>query len=75
PIPPIHFAHAIADLPHDTLHAKAAEITNALHHLRHSNAQMLPFADNGDQDCKDAVVENLQVIARMNERMALLKAE
>lgn len=75
PISAADFALAIADLPLDTLHAKAAEIENSMRHLRSSNAQMLPFADDGDQDCKDAVFENLQVIGRMNERIDLLRAE
>jgi len=75
PISAADFALAISDLPLDTLHAKAAEIENSMRHLRSSNAQMLPFADNGDQDCKDAVFENLQVIGRMNERIDLLRAE
>ncbi|KAH0159720.1 hypothetical protein KCU67_g6994, partial [Aureobasidium melanogenum] len=36
---------------------------------------MVPFADDGDQDCKDAMYENLVVISRMNERIELLRAE
>lgn len=75
PISAADFALAIADLPLDSLHAKAAEIENSMRHLHSSNAQMLPFADDGDQDCKDAMFENLQVIGRMKERMELLRAE
>jgi len=36
---------------------------------------MLPFADEGDQDCKEAMFENLGVIGRMNERVGLIKTE
>ncbi|EMD01264.1 hypothetical protein BAUCODRAFT_567208 [Baudoinia panamericana UAMH 10762] len=75
PISPTAFALAIHDLPLDTLHSKAAEITNSIMHLRHSNEQMLPFAEEGDNECREAMFENLQVIARMNERIGLLKAE
>jgi hypothetical protein len=75
PITPEQFTRAIHDLPVDTLHAKAAEIQNSINHLRHSNEQMLPFADEGDQDCKEAMFENLTVIGRMNERIELLKRE
>ncbi|OBW69260.1 MAG: Uncharacterized protein AUREO_006960 [Aureobasidium pullulans] len=46
-----------------------------MNHLRSSNEQMVPFADEGDQDCKDAMYENLIVINRMNERIELLRAE
>jgi hypothetical protein len=75
PIDPARFAAALESLPLDALHAKAAEIRNSISHLRHSNEQMLPFADEGDQDCKDAMFENLTVIGRMNARLGLLKDE
>ncbi len=59
------------------------EIRNSIAHLDYSNEQLKPFADgtdpsaNGrpDQDCIDAIKENEIVIARMQERIALLKAE
>ncbi|KAK4560310.1 hypothetical protein LTR86_005504 [Recurvomyces mirabilis] len=75
PIDPARFAMALESLPLDALHSKAAEIRNSILHLRHSNEQMMPFADEGDQDCKDAMFENLTVIGRMNTRVQLLKAE
>ena len=75
PIDPARFALALESLPLDSLHAKAAEIRNSIGHLKSSNEQMLPFADQGDQDCKEAMFENLTVIGRMNERIALLRAE
>lgn len=36
---------------------------------------MLPFAEEGDDDCREAMFENLSVIGRLNERIGLLKAE
>jgi len=75
PIDPTRFAEALEGLPIDSLHAKAAEIRNSQTHLRHSNEQMLPFAEEGDQDCKDAMFENLAVIGRMNQRVELIRAE
>ncbi|KAH8778170.1 hypothetical protein BGZ57DRAFT_223094 [Hyaloscypha finlandica] len=83
PISPARFAAAIKDLPFSSLHLKAMEIRNNIAHLDYSNEQLKPFADgtdlssNGhpDQDCIDAIKENEIVIARMQERIALLKAE
>jgi hypothetical protein len=83
PISPPRFAAALKDLPLSTLHLKAMEIRNSVAHLDYSNEQLKPFADgtdpsaNGrpDQDCIDAIKENEIVIARMQERIALLKAE
>lgn len=74
-IDPLRFAAALPALPLDALHAKAAELQNSLQHLRLSNAQMLPFADAGDQDCKEAMFENLAVMGRMNERVAMIRVE
>jgi hypothetical protein len=83
PISPARFAAALKDLPLSTLHLKAMEIRNSIAHLDYSNEQLKPFADgtepsaNGhpDQDCIEAIKENEIVIARMQERIALLKAE
>ncbi|KAK1091469.1 hypothetical protein LTR48_006245 [Friedmanniomyces endolithicus] len=75
PIDPSRFAAALEELPLDTLHSKAAEIRNSITRLRESNEQMMPFADEGDAECREAMFENLQVIGRMNGRMGLLKAE
>lgn len=75
PIDPLRFAEALETLPLDALHAKAAELQNSMSQLRSSNLQMAPFADEGDQDCKDAMFENLGVITRMHHRVDLIKAE
>lgn len=74
-ISPARFADALTTLPLDALYAKAAELRNSILHLRHSNEQMLPFADQGDADCREAMFENLGVIGRMNERLGLVRRE
>ncbi|KAJ8606989.1 hypothetical protein MRB53_040586 [Persea americana] len=75
PIDPARFASALVDLPADALFAKIEELKNSITHLHSSNQEMLPFAEAGDQDCKDAMFENLGVIARVNERIELIKKE
>lgn len=75
PITPALFAEALKDLPLDTLHTKAAELQNSISHLKSSNAQLQPLADEGDEDCKLAVEENLEVVGRMRERVELCKKE
>ncbi|KAI5206635.1 hypothetical protein E4T42_04461 [Aureobasidium subglaciale] len=75
PIDRVRFAEALESLPIDALHSKVAELRNNMDHLRFSNEQMVPFADEGDQDCKDAMYENLIVINRMNERIEMIRAE
>ena len=75
PISPARFAQALEALPLDALHAKAAELSNSIAHLKSSNEQMLTFADEGDDVCREAMFENLTVIGRMNERISLLRAE
>ncbi|QIX01709.1 hypothetical protein AMS68_007226 [Peltaster fructicola] len=75
PIDPARFAEALQDLPVDALYSKVSELANSIAHLHSSNQQMLPFAEEGDQDCKDAMFENLGVIGRMNQRIQLIKSE
>ncbi|KAI9828598.1 MAG: hypothetical protein M1826_005980 [Phylliscum demangeonii] len=76
PITPLAFAAAIKDLPLGNLHLKAAELQNSINHLRYSNAQLQAVADDDDsEDCHQAIQENQAVIGRMEERVALLRAE
>jgi hypothetical protein len=49
PIDRVRFAEALESLPLDALHSKVAELRNSMNHLRSSNEQMMPFADQGDQ--------------------------
>lgn len=75
PITPAAFAEAIKELTLPSLHAKAAELRNSIYHLRRSNVQLQPFADEGDRDCAEAIRENEEVMARMEDRIELLKLE
>ncbi|KKA30124.1 hypothetical protein TD95_002006 [Thielaviopsis punctulata] len=77
PITPERFAAAIVDLNQSTLYLKVLEIRNSIAHLLSSNAQLEPFArgDPPDDVCADAIRENEEVIARMHERIALIRAE
>ena len=75
PISPARFAAALSSLPLPNLHLKAAELNNSIAHLEYSNLQLQPLAEEGDRDCREAVEENRGTIARMKERIELLKAE
>ncbi|ROV94588.1 hypothetical protein VPNG_09191 [Cytospora leucostoma] len=87
PISPGRFAEAIRDLSAASLHLKTLEIRNSLAHLAYSNSQLRPFAEGTlasldatgpgqpDPDCVDAMRENELVMARMRERLGLVRAE
>ncbi|KAF4929761.1 hypothetical protein CGCVW01_v001253 [Colletotrichum viniferum] len=90
PISPTRFAAALKDLSLPTLHLKVLEIRNSILHLHYSNAQLKPFAEGlattldaaidaaagrPDPDCVEAIRENEAVIARMEERVAIIRAE
>lgn len=69
------------------MHLKVLELRNSIAHLDYSNEQLRPFAEgreavlsssspaHPDQDCIDAIRENEAVISRMQERIALVRAE
>ncbi|MCJ1364588.1 hypothetical protein MMC16_003701 [Acarospora aff. strigata] len=75
PISHERFALALVDLPLSNLHLKASEFRNSISHLLSSNQQLQPFADEGDQDCVDAIRENEEVLVRLRERIELLRRE
>jgi len=75
PISPTRFASALAELPVGSLYAKAAELRNSLTHLKSSNEQLLPFSQEGDKDCADAIKENEETMERMQDRVLLLQQE
>lgn len=87
PITPARFAEAIKDLSLTTLHLKVLELRNSIAHLDYSNEQLRPFAEGTaegaassppgepDPDCADAIRENEAVVARMQERIGLVRAE
>lgn len=87
PITPARFAEAIKELPASSLALKVLELRNSIAHLDYSNEELKPFAEGRvptlgsssdnvpDQDCIDAITENEAVIARMQERIELIKVE
>lgn len=88
PITPTRFAAALKELSIPLLHLKVLELRNSIAHLDYSNEQLRPFADGTeavlsssspapqpDQDCIDAIAENEAVIARMLERIDLVRKE
>jgi hypothetical protein len=75
PISPTRFREAISDLPLSSLYAKASELRNSIAHLNSSNEQLLPYARDGDKDCKEAILENEEVIQRMQDRILMLQVE
>lgn len=89
PISPTRFAAAIKELSLPTLHLKVLEIRNSILHLQYSNAQLRPYAEGAattldaadaaagrpDPDCVEAIRENEAVIARMEERVDIIRAE
>lgn len=75
PISATRFAAALPDLPLSSLYAKVAEIANSISHLQASNKELQVCAAEGDSECAEALMENVQVIDRMKERMNLLRNE
>ncbi|KAK5633094.1 hypothetical protein RRF57_008808 [Xylaria bambusicola] len=91
PISPTRFAEALKELPASTLALKVLELRNSIAHLDYSNAELKPFAEGTkstldqegnasaagqpDPDCQEAIAENEGVIARMQERITLIRAE
>ncbi|KAI0011000.1 hypothetical protein F4779DRAFT_263357 [Xylariaceae sp. FL0662B] len=91
PISPTRFAEALKDLPAGNLALKVLELRNSIAHLDYSNAELKPYAEGRppsldqqdvssqvlepDRDCIDAIAENEVVIARMQERIELIRAE
>ncbi|KAI0111593.1 hypothetical protein F4814DRAFT_360974 [Daldinia grandis] len=88
PINPARFAEALKDLSAENLALKVFELRNSIAHLDYSNAELQPYAEGRaptldqqggtaqpDQDCIDAITENEAVIARMQARIELIRAE
>ncbi|KAI1503149.1 hypothetical protein F5X99DRAFT_117044 [Biscogniauxia marginata] len=91
PINPARFAEALEELPASSLALKVLELRNSIAHLDYSNAELKPYAEGRtptleqqgtaaqpgqpDQDCIDAIAENEAVIARMQERIELIRVE
>ncbi|KAF2686464.1 hypothetical protein K458DRAFT_415825 [Lentithecium fluviatile CBS 122367] len=76
PISSERFSKALQDLSLSSLYLKVAELRNSIAHLDKSNAELEEFVRvEQDKDCYEALVENKEVIARMEERIALIKKE
>lgn len=76
PISSARFAHALESLSVASLHAKAAELRNSIAHLEKSNAELEEFVrQEQDKDLYEAILENREVIKRMEERIELVKKE
>lgn len=76
PISSDRFARALESLSVSSLHAKAAELRNNIVHLEKSNAELEDFVrQDQDRDLYEAILENREVIKRMEERIELLKKE
>ncbi|KAI3318396.1 hypothetical protein HD806DRAFT_512165 [Xylariaceae sp. AK1471] len=91
PISSARFAEALKELPSSSLALKVLELRNSIAHLDYSNQELKPFAEGTmptldeqsnanqpgepDKDCQDAIAENEAVIARMQERIQLVRTE
>ncbi|KAF2471920.1 uncharacterized protein BDR25DRAFT_341988 [Lindgomyces ingoldianus] len=75
PITPSRFTAALADLPVSSLHAKVFELRNSIAHLEKSNLELEEWAREGDKECYEALLENRDVVRRMEERVELVRRE
>jgi hypothetical protein len=76
PITSERFSKALQDLSLSSLHLKVDELRNSIAHLQKSNADLEDFVrEEQDKDCYEALLENKEVIKRMEERIALIKKE
>jgi len=76
PITAARFAKALSDLSLSSLYLKVAELRNSIAHLEKSNAELEEYVrQEEDKDCYEAMLENREVIARMEERIELVRKE
>jgi hypothetical protein len=77
PIPLPRFRSALTSLPISALYAKSRELHNSVSHLLSSNQELTSFiTESGpDADCQQAIVENEETIARMEERILAVEYE
>ncbi|ORY09088.1 hypothetical protein BCR34DRAFT_568986 [Clohesyomyces aquaticus] len=76
PISPSRFASALSSLPISSLHAKVHELRNSIAHLEKSNRELEEFVRvEQDKDCYEALLENREVVSRMEERIELVRRE
>lgn len=78
PISAAQFATALEALTTSSLIAKASEVRNSMFHLQKSNNELRDFSqrsDGGDLVCEEAILENLEVLRRLEERLCMILAE
>lgn len=81
PITASIFADAIKELPLSTVYAKVSELRNSISHLHRSNDELRSFitssceSEDDRRELESYVSENEGVVASMQERIGLLKAE
>lgn len=76
PITRERFVKALEGLSLSSLYLKVAELRNSILHLEKSNQELEEFVrQEDDKECYEAVLENREVIARMEERIDLIKKE
>jgi hypothetical protein len=73
PQPQESFLEAITDLELEQLHVESSRLQNSIFHLERSNIALEEFRD--DEDCRQAIQENVETIARQNERVQMIKNE
>ena len=69
------FESALEPLSVSQLYAECHRLLNSIYHLRRSNATLLTEDFASDPDCREAVLENEEVIARQQRRVEMVQAE
>jgi hypothetical protein len=67
------FLEAITDLELEQLHAESSRLQNSIFHLERSNIALQEYCD--DEDCRLAIQENKDTIARQMERVQMIRCE
>jgi hypothetical protein len=76
PITSERFSKALQDLSLSSLYLKVDELRNSMAHLEKSNVELEEFVrQEQDKDCYEALMENKEVLKRMEERITLIKKE
>ncbi|KAF3935831.1 hypothetical protein ABW19_dt0208663 [Dactylella cylindrospora] len=73
PIPLDQFEIALTSLEVPLLHQESSRLQNSLYHLDRSNSTLAEYPD--DEDCRDAIRHNLEVIDQQKQRIELIRLE
>lgn len=63
----------IQTLELEQIHTESARLQNSIYHLERSNISLEEFAE--DATCKEAIVENNEVIRQQKDRILMLEQE